>query len=75
MLITFFAENVLSEPRPADQAHLLRIKEAEIHRFADVAIRFGPCFADLENLQRRKFVATAMHDVCSALKQSAARFE
>ena len=75
MLITFFAEHVLREPRPADQTHLMRIKPAEIHRFANVAIRLRPGFADFENFQRRKLETAAVHDIGGALEQSAARFK
>src|SRR5207248_1360380 len=75
MLVTFFPKNVLSEPRSADQARVVRIKTTEIHRLANVAVRFRPGFANFKDFQRRKFVTPAVHDISGALDQSAARFK
>src|SRR5439155_19887416 len=75
VLVTFFAEDVLSEPRPADQTHLMRIKPAEIHRFANIAIRFRPGLADFENFERGELKTPAVHNIGGALEQSAARFK
>src|ERR1022692_367073 len=72
MLITFFTGHVLSETRPAAQSHLLRVKQTEIHRLANVAVSFGPLFADFENFKRGKFEATTVHDRGDALEQARA---
>ena len=75
MLIAFFAENVLGQARATEQPHLLRVEETEIDRFADIAISFRPCFADLVNFQRGKLVAPALHDRRDALEQLRAFFD
>ncbi len=62
MIITFLAGNVLREARPADPSHLLRVKQAKIHRLTNVAVGFSPWFADFQNFQRGKFIAPPFHD-------------
>ena len=74
MLIAFFAGHVLRQTRAADQPHLVRVEQAEIHRFADVAVGFRPRLADFENFQRGKLEAAALHDGGDALEQLRAFF-
>ena len=62
MLIAFFAEHVLGESRTAHEAHLLGVEKAEIHRLANVAIRFRPGFADFVNFHGGKFETAPLHD-------------
>jgi len=46
---------MLSQTRISAQPHLVRIEETKIHRFSDVAVGFGPSFADLEHFDCGKF--------------------
>ena len=69
MLIAFFARHVLRESRETAQAHLVRVKEQEIDRLADVAVGFGPRFAHFKNFKGRKFETPAIHDGGNALEQ------
>ena len=68
MLIAFFAEHVLGEFRPAHDAHLLGVEEAEIHRLANVAIGFRPGLADFVNFHGGKLETTPLHDGRDALE-------
>src|SRR6476620_5684830 len=38
MVITFFTRHLLCELGPSESSHLLRVKSAEIDRFADIAV-------------------------------------
>ena len=60
--------NVPEGIRPAQEAHLLSVEEAEIHRLANVAIGFLPSLADLVNFHRRKLETTPLHDGRDPLK-------
>src|SRR5947207_14035188 len=75
MLVAFFAENMLGQTWISAQPHLLRVEETKIHRFADVAVSFGPGFADLENFDCGKLETSAIENRSDALKQLAALFE
>ena len=68
MIIALFARDVLCESRPADEPHLVRVKQTKIDRLADVAIGFRPGLADLKNFERGKFVTAALHDRGDTLK-------
>src|SRR5438874_12270832 len=75
MLVTFLAKNMLSQTWISTQPHLLRVKQTKIHRFADVAVGFGPSFADLEHFDRGKFKPSTIENRSHAFKQLAAFFE
>ena len=68
MLVAFFAEDVLGQRRPTEDAHLLRVEEEEIDRLANVAVGFGPRFSDFVNFERGEFEAAPIHDRCDALE-------
>src|SRR4029077_6775647 len=57
MMVTFFARHLLCEFWTPESPHLLRVEPAEIDRFADIAVGFRPCLADLENFYCRQLVA------------------
>src|SRR6266480_5266898 len=75
MLVAFFAENMLGQTWISAQPHLLRVEETKIHRFADVAVSFGPGFADLENFDCGKLETSAIENRGHSFKQLAAFFE
>src|SRR5436190_23802533 len=75
MLVAFFAENMLGQTWISAQPHLLRVEETKVHRFADVAVSFGPGFADLENFDCGKLETSSIENRGQALKQLAALFE
>ena len=55
MLVTFLAENMLGQTLDFRAAAFAGRRRAKIHRFADVAVGFGPGFADFENFDCGKF--------------------
>src|SRR5207253_211488 len=75
MLVAFFAENMLGQTRVTDEPHLLPVEKTKIHRFADVAVSFGPGFADLENFDCGKLETSAIENRGDSFKQLAAFFE
>ena len=75
MLITFFAEDVLRQAWRPEQSHLLRIKQAKVHRFTNVAVRFRPRLSNLEDLERGKFVTAFAHEGSGTLEHSRALLE
>ena len=75
MLITFFAGNLLGQTWPPNQAHLMRVKVAEIDCLADVAVRFSPWFADFEDFKGGKLVAPAVENGGGAFEQLRALFK
>ena len=68
MLVAFFAEHMLRESWTAHEAHLLGVEKAEIHRLADVAIRFLPGFADFVDFHGGKLETAPLHDGRNALE-------
>ena len=69
MLIILLARDVLSDARPAEKAHLLRVEETEIHRLANVAVGFLPRFADFEDFDRAELKAAPLHKRGHAVEQ------
>src|SRR6478736_3726232 len=69
MLIVFLARYMLGELRPSEDAHLLGIEEAKIHRLTNVAIGFLPWFAHFKNLDGGKLEASTFHDRRNPLEQ------
>ncbi len=66
---------MLGQAGPAHQAHLLGIKEAEIHRLADVAVGFRPRLAHFKDLEGAKLETAAFHDGGDAFEKLCAFFE
>src|SRR5947209_11169125 len=60
---------MLSQPRPAFQPHLLRIKKTKVDRFADIAIGLGPGFTHFKHFQRGKLVTSAVQNTGDIFEQ------
>src|SRR6516225_8249043 len=75
MVITFFARHLLREFGSPKSAHLLSVEGAEIYRFANIAVGFGPRLSDFKNFYCRKFVAPALQDFGCTFQQSSPLFD
>src|SRR6266480_638251 len=69
MMIAFFARHLLRKLGASESPHLLGVEGAEVDRFADIAVGFGPWLSDFENFYCREFVAPAFQDIGRAFQQ------